>query len=67
MASEARLSAVPKATRAPASLYVSCAQFSRAHRQSERTWHLPGILAWIFHKLALYRCPEWGQCPGGWT
>ena len=24
-------------------------------------------LAWIFHKLALYRCPEWGQCPGGWA
>jgi hypothetical protein len=23
------------------------------------------ILAWIFHKLALYRYPEWGQCPGG--
>jgi len=24
-----------------------------------------GVLAWIFHKLALYRYPEWGQCPGG--
>jgi hypothetical protein len=22
-------------------------------------------LAWIFHKLALYRCPEWGQYPAG--
>jgi CRISPR-associated protein Csb1 len=31
----------------------------------EATGQLSRELAWIFHKLALYRCPEWGQNPGG--